>query len=261
MSSQPLFIGGCPRSGTTALIQVLNSNSGVFISSEENLLTLSQQLSKLLSTQERRAENTKGGMRALSVRETLNLDNIHQYNFTKKSLWASVRYTYKWHHNKIHPNSELILWGDKLPNYYQNIRAVLKLPKTRYLHITRHPFDVINSMLRRTDMAQQGLDWWKAVTEFNSMLSVWGEAYNAICEYEHHDRVLHIHYEDLVFNFAHTIEAINSFLGIELIYQNILVTEPEKHFDRSYLSKEQQQQILDAPAVQNYISARPNLII
>ena len=51
-----LLIGGCPRSGTTALLHFLNSNASTHISAEENLLHKIQVLNKLLGTREQRAK-------------------------------------------------------------------------------------------------------------------------------------------------------------------------------------------------------------
>lgn len=259
MNSFPLLIGACPRSGTTALIQILNSNPRVFVSSEENILKLTQTLGKSLGTQERRSASLQKGMRALSVRETLTADNIHSHNFTEDCLWPSLRYIYKWHHRQLHPNNELEVWGDKLPNYYLELNSVMSLPKIRYLHITRHPLDVINSMLRRTEMARQGLDWWRAVTEFDDMLETWVKAYQAICKIKSNKRVLHIHYEDLIFDFQTTINDINKFIDASLEYENILIQDPEAHFDRSFINEEQTKRVLDHPSVKKYLLTRPKI--
>ena len=256
MSPHPLLIGGCPRSGTTALIQILNSNPKVFISSEENLIKLKQTLSKSLGTKERRASTISQGMRVLSSRETLSVDNIHQHNFSESSVWPSIRHIYKWHHRQMHGEENLEIWGDKLPNYYKDLPEILSLKGVKYLHITRHPLDVINSMLRRTEMARQGLDWWKAVTEFKEMLNTWTAAYKSICALEG-NKVLHIHYEDLVFNFPQTISSINNFIGIDLEYKNILIQERDKHFDRSFINDQQTSEALNNSTVKDYLSSRP----
>ena len=256
MQSGPLLIGACPRSGTTALLQVLNTNSSVFISSEENLLRLTQAMEKNLGTRERRTRDVENGMRAISVRETLSLENIHSCNFSEESLWPVVRYIYKWHHKKLYDSEELILWGDKLPAYYKDLKSILSFPKVKYIHITRNPLDVINSMLRRTEMARQGKDWWKAITDFDDMLEAWKRAYNAICKAESNRKILHIHYEDLVFNFDDTISTINKFLGLDLVYKNIMVDEESCHYQRDYITQDQINIIFNDDVVQKYIKRR-----
>lgn len=252
MNSFPLLIGGCPRSGTTALLQVLNSNPSIYISSEENLLNLVQSFAKQLGTRERRSKSLDNGMRALSIRETLSMDNIHSHNFTGTSLWTVIRYIYKWHHEQLHEESSLLVWGDKYPNYFKELDALLRLPKVRYLHITRNPLDVINSMLRRTEMAKQGCDWWRAITDFETMLETWASAYRAVVAVEKQKNVLHLHYEELVFDFENTISRINCFIDANLKYSNMLVSEPTKHFDRTFLDEKLTNCILAHPVVIEY---------
>jgi len=253
LSNSPLLIGGCPRSGTTALVQLLNSNSSVFISSEENLLNASKVLGKLLQTRERRTETYKKGLRAVSEREKITLDNILTSNYTSKAVWPTIQYLCKWHHKRLHKEDELLLWGDKFPNYYKELDTVLKTPRVRYLHITRNPVDVVNSMLRRTEMAKQGRDWWKTITNFDNMIETWASAYSIIRKYEYRPDVLHIHYEELVFCYEITIKKINKFLDIDLRYKNILVSDPDKHYGREYITLDMISKILENPAVAVYV--------
>jgi hypothetical protein len=255
MRKYPLLIGGSPRSGTTALLQVLNSNPQVYLSAEENLPKLALDLGKTLGTQERRAQSLANGMRALSVRETLSAENIQSHNFTANAAWPTLRYLYQWHHRQMHDAATLLLWGDKLPNYYRELDAVLALPKVRYIHLTRNPLDVINSMLRRTEMARQGRDWWKAVTEFDAMLDTWAAAYAAVQANAAHRSLLHLHYEDLLFDFDASMQRINTFAEVDLTYHNILLADPSLHFDRQYLTPELIDRIRAHPAVIAYRAA------
>lgn len=238
MRAGPLLIGGCPRSGTTALVQIFNSNPSLYISSEENLLNTDKVLSKLLGTRERRAKvfHNMGG-RELSQRETLNAGNTLTSNFTEKAVWPMLREIYKWHHSNNH-DAPLVVWGDKFPNYYKEIDTVLAIDEVCYLHITRNPFDVVNSMLRRTAMAKQGKDWWKAITDIDDMIDAWCEAYNVINRVESYENIVHVLYEELVFDFENSIEKINKFLRVDFKYQNLMVDAPEKHYDRTFLNKE-----------------------
>lgn len=238
MNQMPAFIGGCPRSGTTALQQLLNTNPNVYITSEENLLNTIQIMSKLLGTRERRQEVYKKGMRATSVRETIDTNTALESNFTSQALWPSIMDIYRWHHKQLVDTDPLILWGDKLPDYYKNINQILKIPGAKYIHITRNPLDVINSMLQRSEMARQGKDWWKAITELDGMIEAWANAYHEISLVEENSAAYHMHYEDLIFNYDETICSLSEFLGVECSYDNILVSDRDKHFHREYLSDE-----------------------
>lgn len=260
MLSSPLLIGGCPRSGTTALLQVLNTNSSCYISSEENVLKILECLKKTLSTQERRNEViSKNGMRAVSPRESLNRINIHSHNFSQESVWATLQFIYEFHHQKLHRDFPLILWGDKFPYYFKEIEILLNVPGLKYLHITRNPLDVVNSMVRRSEMTRQGKDWWKAITGFSEMLEVWVEAFQEIQRFENESKVLHIHYEELVFDFFGSIGKINKFLGLNLNYENVLISEQDKHFNREFLTEDMIGRILSHPVVKDYVHAVKSL--
>jgi hypothetical protein len=232
---------------------MLNSSPGVFISSEENLLKCLLALEKLLNTRGRRATILDNGMRALSPREALTLDNIHSHNFGREAVWPTLRFIYEYHHDRLYPGVPLVLWGDKLPAYARELNAALAMPAVRYLHVTRNPLDVVNSMLRRLDAARRGRDWWKAITDFDAMVDAWAEAYRSIKTVEERADVFHLHYEELVFDFERNVAALNQFLGVDLRYQNVLVTDRSLHFDRSHLSKTMVQRIAAHPVVQDYV--------
>lgn len=250
----PLMIGGCPRSGTTALVQILNSNKSVRVSSEENLLNTKQVLKKLLGTRERRAKVFEDkGVRSLSSRETLTSENILGTNFSNEAVWPVISYLYKWLHEQKPNFDPLILWGDKLPNYFKDIDSVLGIQGVHYIHITRNPFDVVNSMLRRTEMAKKGKDWWSAITNLGAMISTWEEAYRIALQIEKKTNVCHIHYEDLVFDFENTILKLNQFLGVDLPYQNMMVADPEKHFERPFINSKKIDLMFTSPEICSYV--------
>lgn len=259
MNAGPLLIGGSPRSGTTALLQMLNSSPGVFISSEENLIKGVQSLEKLLDTRSRRARALQNGMRELSPRETLTLDNIHSHNFDRSAVWPTLRFIYEHHHAALHPGVPLVIWGDKVPGYARELDAVMALPGVRYLHITRNPLDVVNSMLRRLEAARQGRDWWKSITDFDAMVEAWAEAFVAIEAVEGRDDVMHLHYEELVFGFDRSVAAINRFLGAGFSYGRVLVDDPALHFDRSQLSADLVRRIAGHPVVRRYVERYRNM--
>ena len=208
-------------------------------------------LEKKFNTKSRRKNNLRSGMRHLSARESLTLENIHSHNFDFDAVWPTLKFIYKFHHDKLHPDSELALWGDKLPSYYSNIGKFLH-HRIKYIHITRNPFDVINSMISRSKAAELGMDWWRAITNFDEMLNRWCEAYASILDMEKSEKVLHIQYEDLVFQYHNTISSINSFLNIDLTYSDILIDDPDLHFKREFIEKKMIDKILARPQVVHY---------
>jgi hypothetical protein len=254
MKDSLVLIGGAPRSGTTALLQLLNSDPHVFISSEENLLKSLQSLEALLDSRGRRARKMQGEMRELSPRETLTVENIHRYNMDASAVWPTLRFIYEHHHQQLHPGVPLRVWGDKLPAYARDIAKILALKDVRYLHITRNPFDVINSMVRRTEAAGRGRDWWGSITDFDAMIYAWAEAFQAMEKFEGEANVLHLHYEQLVFDFKQSNARICQFLQADLSFENVLVDDPALHFDRAFLTNDMVQRILAQPSVAAYVA-------
>jgi len=247
----PVLIGGCPRSGTTAILQVLNTNPNTFISSEENLLKFIKHLNKLLGTSERRKKTLSKGMRSMSVRETLTPDKIHNHNFRIDAVWPTLRSVYQYHHYQLCSGS-LLLWGDKSPLYAEHIEQICMMNEVNYMHVTRNPLDVVNSMLRRTSETKKGRDWWASITEFDAMLDAWVVAYESIMSYEKRNDVFHLYYEEFVFNFDETMDAVNKFLGVDLIYCNLLISDITLHYERSFLTKDMVDKICSHPVVITY---------
>ncbi len=254
MRDRFLLIGGCPRSGTSALFQLLNQAPEVYISSEENLIKLEDKLRDTLGTRERRSEISRGRNRDLSKRETLTLDLLNNYAFSVDCVWDLIAFTYRWHHAQKHAQAELKLWGDKFPNYFRHLERILSIDTARYIHITRNPLDVINSMIRRTTMAEQGRDWWKAITNKDEMIARWAEAHSIVCHYESNARVLHLHYEELIFNSQATLQRLEDFLCVELCGDSMLISDPAKHHERDYLDSNTEKQIFKHPEYKKYLA-------
>lgn len=239
MEKFPVLIGGCPRSGTTALWHFLNSAKGVYISSEENIFNLLSTLRPLLSTTERRMKVTDEGMRALSTRESLKQESMYSHNFSKTSVWKIVRSIYRVHFNQNNDDeSKLAIWGDKYPLYYKEMEKEVFQPWIKYIHIVRNPYDTINSMIRRTELAKEGKDWWSAITNVEDMITAWEEAFNLAETLSYRDNVLYLHYEDLIFKRDEVIEKINQFIGYELEFTYPLESELDLHFTREYLDQD-----------------------
>jgi len=238
---KPLLIGGCPRSGTTALLFLLNSDPRVVISSEEDLPSLAARLHEDLGTRERQiAKRGVGVGRELSLREQWPPGGTDPYHFTAAFLGPMVSHLYRLHHQELGREGKPSLIGDKLPRYYERLDAILGRKDHglafRYLHLSRNPFDVVNSMLRRTEKTRQGKDYWKAITDPAAMIASWNAAVVAIHRWRDHPRALHVLYEDLVFRREATLSRIANFIGIELECPYPLVEEESAHFSRDHLS-------------------------
>jgi len=61
--------------------------------------------------------------------------------------------------------------------------------------------------------------------EFEEMINTWADAYHVIQPIERRPEDLHLHYEELVFDFYGSVARLNAFLGVDLAYENILVSD------------------------------------
>lgn len=135
-----------------------------------------------------------------------------------------------------------IIFGDKYPKYYNLdlLRLERTLPNLKYIHISRHPYDVVNSMLRRSHNAKLGKDSWTKSQTAEMALNDWIEAWNFSIQKhsESAENFFHIKYEDLVFNQTTTVEKIRDFLDFDLKEINRNIISTEHHYERDFLTSQ-----------------------
>lgn len=248
-----IFIGGCPRSGTTPLSLFLNSCADIFISNEEDLLHKVRHLEHMLSTRQNREQKAAGlPMREKSERENWDMSDVRYYQFDKSHLYDVLRHIYQLHYDATGKDGKMKIFGDKTPKHFQNIDGIMNLDiPAKYIHITRNPLDVINSMLRRTAMTKQGKDWWQAITKPKDMIKEWETAFNNIIKAQQQygqDKILHIEYEEMVFETGKFITKISDFLGSDFLGVELnsgfkFIDEQDKHFTREYIDKKLRKQM------------------
>ncbi|WP_339675110.1 sulfotransferase [uncultured Zhongshania sp.] len=128
------------------------------------------------------------------------------------------------------------IYGDKYPKYYkldlQRVENVL--PDIKYIHITRHPYDVVNSMLRRSHNAKQGKDSWTKNQTAEMAINEWIEAWNFSLNKD--KKLLHIKYEDLIFSQDTTIQKISEFITSDLTKIDTQIISTTDHFEREFLN-------------------------
>ena len=256
MLDEMLLIGGCPRSGTTILQYVLNTDPHVFITNEMNLFKTVDGLGSLLGADASLAtKRPHESPRALSVRESWTVSDFTKYKFDAGCTKAILRKIYEIHHERVRPGKALAVFGDKFPKYYQSIDHYnLAGSAFKYIHITRNPLDVINSMIMRVKNAQEGKDTWKAHPTLESQIAIWAEAFAFIRGRETDAQVLHVLYEDFVFNTAHVMEEIGSFLNMSLVWESCIENDEAKHFRRENIGAHELS-VIDASGVyQEYVN-------
>ncbi|HEX4261765.1 MAG TPA: sulfotransferase [Acetobacteraceae bacterium] len=163
MESLPLFILGAPRSGTTFLTHVLNQHPAVDITSESRIFVLLKDLV------EERSE--RGDLLDASIRDRFQ-------SFLRAEAGRFVERFYREGLGFTAP-----IWGDKHTSYadpavlsgrHRGVMAEPRsgsclaliretLPRARFIHIHRHPWQVASSLCRRgwVGSIAEGVQVWR----------------------------------------------------------------------------------------------------
>ncbi len=132
--------------------------------------------------------------------------------------------------------------GDKLPRYYlfDFSKFNEELKKTvKFIHISRNPLDVINSMIVRHQNKSRGKDTWTLTSTLEEAINEWILGWNYIIKNES-NHILHIKYEDLcLFDKIGTIEKICDFVNVKNEFNlEIIQSDRSKHFERNKLNED-----------------------
>ncbi|MEQ8924674.1 MAG: sulfotransferase [Fulvivirga sp.] len=211
INNSPIFIVGCPRSGTTLLRLLLNAHSLIAIPEETWFFG---KLYNLLP------ELTKGDdWRKNVASKILELNSKHFPDLNEKELIENLE--------SIQPDNDAAIisvlnrtfakqegkeiWGDKTPGYVLQIALLKKLfPKARLIHIIRDGRDVAESILKNREAGLQ-------TDDYISVVEYWKRHVLAgIIDGEKHfaNAYLQIRYEDLVNDSESKLKDICSFLNV-----------------------------------------------
>ncbi|UZH55643.1 sulfotransferase [Salinimicrobium tongyeongense] len=235
-----LIVGGSPRSGTTLMALLLNSHPNIFLTNEHNLPQILNILKKAFFKENEFYRINSNFERNKGVKETwTNKDILDQTLQKKNSLNGVAAFLYQQNARALGKVNPLIV-GDKLPRYYfvdfEEFSNVVEKP-IKIIHISRHPLDVINSMLIRYQNRLKGKDTWTLTSTLEESLNEWIHGWNSVVKNES-QQILHIKYEDLcLFDTKIILEKISSFLLIPNTFNaNIIETNQSKHFERKALN-------------------------
>ena len=209
MTSQPLFVLGAPRSGTTFLRYALNQHPLVHLTNEARIFVL---LKELLEERAAMPHLLDGDLR----------DDFSA--FFRRNAGELVERFYREQLGIVTP-----IWGDKHPSYgdpavlsgrdgatmndpasgscLELIRTAL--PHAKFLHIHRHPWQVAASMKRRgwVESRAAGVQvWHQYVREIDAFMATLPEAQG-----------LHLSHAELTRHPATAAKQIGAFLGLGVV--------------------------------------------
>jgi hypothetical protein len=209
-ADRPIFVLGCPRSGTTLLQLMLHAHPRIAIPPETRFVLTAYE-SRNSFGDLREAQNRRAlGASIVRERHTLFydleldpdeiLDEIVDGPPTLGSAIGIVFRAYAERFGKPR-------WGDKRPGYYQQIRGLLRMfPDAQIVHLIRDGRDCVASLLT--------MPWFKQ--DIYAAICSWTEAIDSGRRARSQlpaDAYTEVRYEDLVADPAGQLTGLCEFLG------------------------------------------------
>ncbi len=209
-SNRPIFVVGCPRSGTTLLALMLHSHSRIAIPPETRfLLDVYRERDRFGDLTKRRNRRVlalaivrrRGSkFRHLGLRRREVQRAIVAGPPTVGSALGTVYRAYAARFGKER-------WGDKMPTYFRNIDTIRTLfPDAQFVHLVRDGRDCVASLKR--------MDWWEQGPL--DAMALWTHAIDCCRRASRKlpaDTFYEVRYERLVADPRRELESLCDFLG------------------------------------------------
>ncbi len=214
-----IFISGCPRSGTTALMELLNKDLRIAIAKE-------------------RFKHQPRVCAASFEPEYFLTPKAEETNLLDESFYASLSERVR--------SGNLSYIGDKVPGYFRRLDALCReFKEAKFFMLLRDPVSVACSFNRRSQRPSAG---WSSEKDYNDAIRQWNDSLWRA--YSFHGRrgfqsLFVVKYEWLFCGDERYLEAIYAYLGLDLQEsvrkQFRLLTEqwPKRQRKKLSLSKEQ----------------------
>lgn len=200
MNKKPIFIIGCPRSGTTLVRVILDSHPNICCGPETQIIPPLEEFNK-------------------KVDETWKM--LAPYGVDKKTQMEKVGEFFSIFPEHYMREKKKIRWAEKTPTNIYHTDFIKKMfPDCQFIHIIRDGRDVIASFKKR----------WGSKTIFYGMKQ-WNKSMNltpTLREKYGKDEYIEVRYEDLVSNPEPVIRKIIEFLN-EPWTPSLLEHHKQKH--------------------------------
>jgi hypothetical protein len=213
---RPLFIGACPRSGTTLLRSMLNNHPDLAVPAETDFVIpvwlARGSYGDLRNPRNRRrlAEwimDTPGHggrrIRAGGIERDEAVERVSASAPTLGSVFASCFQIYADVHGKPR-------WGDKRPAYCNYLDMLFALfPHAQYINLVRDPRAVVSSLTQ--------IDYFPGDDALEAGTAMWEATVHNVDRAArdlHPDQLLDVRYEDMVANPAGVLSAVCDFAGL-----------------------------------------------
>ena len=191
----PLFLMGCPRSGTTFLANLLNADRRILMTNETASFMLLDDLIK---------KSFKGIESGIMFGKE---HNVHMSEMLDEN-YASLLILYYERIALAEQRCSLSYWGEKHPHIFECLSRIEKqLPASRYIYLIRDPRDCACSIaaMNRVDFSEALGVWIEIATIYQKFIaSRLGEGIHTL------------RYEDMVANPEHEITRLYRFLTLDV---------------------------------------------
>ncbi len=209
-SNRPIFVIGCPRSGTTMLSLMLHAHSRIAMPPETRFLTWVYRNHASFGDLSERENRRELALAIVKRRGTMFRDLGLDRGAVRKAIvegpptvGSAVGTVFRSYAQRFGKER----WGDKRPGYYQNMDAIQAMfPQAQFVHLIRDGRDCVASLARVpwfTGGVIGGLALWTEAVDFGRRAARRLPA----------DTFYELKYEDLVADPSGELQRLCDYLG------------------------------------------------
>jgi len=209
----PLFLFGCPRSGTTYLQSLLTAHSEIISLPETKffhyLFPNSEPKKRIFGMASRRLRPKLITL----FKDQMNRPDLEEY--LPKNILFIKQYTRRFIKimNLLAEEQGKSIWLEKTPEHIRYIDYIEKnVSQAKFIHIQRNGIDVVASLYETSNKYPK---FWYGGFDIDHCIDRWIEAVNITRQHLHKDNHFLVKYEKLVEDTPRVLEELCKFIGIE----------------------------------------------